>query len=110
MFDKIVKKQVMTTEQFREFMKDKILYHHNVHWIEIWKGSSPIEEYIPCDEFILPNNLTLKRYGYAGYSERCLGTQTTEGKSYWEYKRWRATISDKNGKIYVRELAPDGRI
>lgn len=99
----IIKKYVFSPEQFREFMEDKICYHHQCFWIEIWNGLLPIEKYIPCKEFILSNTIKLKRYSYKGYSEKCLDIISIEGKSYWEYIHWRATIG-RNGKIYVREL------
>lgn len=79
--------EILTMDEFREYMKGKHLYHHVVHWIEKWKidwrERSP---YVPSG-FVLDKEL--KRYPYAGYGEDCKGTETIEGKNYWEDPSYR---------------------
>lgn len=111
---------MMNEEEFKAWLKDKICYHHNVHWIQKWiphdvrkQGISltnSLLRYIPYSNFFMEKKYVLKRDEYSGYSEECLGcyTKTRNGKKYekfiYELPRWTVTrtqLKDGTPKFYV---------
>jgi hypothetical protein len=100
---------IMTKDEFREWMKDKKCYHPVVHWMEEWRGSGGLEDYIPMKAVILPATVKLiehEHYKNAKVLDSWIeGTEnTTRGgmKGYWEIDHWTAGINERTKRIHVR--------
>lgn len=86
---------IMNKDEYIKFMKHKVIYHHVCGWIEKWSPSTGIDkemEYFPSSGFTLSSRVTLKRYPYVGYSEKCLHCFSTTGKFYQDYVGFKVTI------------------
>jgi hypothetical protein len=95
--------RILTTKEFRTFIKNKKVYHHVVHWIEEWKGIPDIIDYFPYSGFTLNNKIKLKRYPYTGYSEKCLASTTTSGKFYKDCESYKVSIRNNKKEPHNRE-------
>ncbi|HEY1198466.1 MAG TPA: hypothetical protein VGG32_07045 [Thermoplasmata archaeon] len=89
---------VMTWPEFREFLRGKIIYHHQVNWVEEWTSldrEATEAQYFPYNGFLLRKADALGRYPYAGYGEKTLGTTVKRtGKGYWDSDYWKVTYND----------------
>lgn len=93
----------MNEREFKEFIKGKTTYHHNVYWIEKWKGNESITKYFPHNGFLLSNKYKLKQYPHPGYGPNCLDNMTTMGKNIYQLPTWKVTIkrTPKQNLYYV---------
>ena len=94
--------RIMSVEEFKKFMSDKTVYHHQCYWIEKWNGNSPITDYFPHSGFTLSKGIKLKRHERYN-NPKILSSRTTSGKGIWDLNRYTVSIvKTKNTvKYYV---------
>lgn len=91
---------ILDRKEFKKFLIGKMVYHHNVHWIEKWSIKAPsVLDYIPSDAFLLERENELEKYPHPGYGTACLGVHVKKnGKGYWEVPHWAVSIVTTAGK------------